>query len=39
MFRKSRDRVGHSTSDAWLLALLQGLAVLNPNIWPRWILT
>ena len=39
MFRKSRARVEHSTSDVWLLALLQGLAVLNLDIWLRWILT
>jgi hypothetical protein len=39
MFRKSRVRVEYSTFDAWLLALLQGLAVLNLSIWTRWLLT
>jgi len=39
VFRKSRDHAECSTFDAWLLALLQSLAVLNLNIWLRWLLT
>jgi hypothetical protein len=39
MFRQNHDRVEYSTFDAWLLALLQSLAVLNLNIWMRLILT
>jgi hypothetical protein len=39
MFRKSRHGVDRSTADAWLLAALQSLAVLNLNIWLRWILS
>ena len=38
MVRKSRVRVEYSTFDAWLLALLQGLAVLNLSVWMRWFL-
>jgi hypothetical protein len=39
MFRKSRHQVDQSTVDAWLLAALQSLAVLNLNIWLRWLLS
>jgi hypothetical protein len=38
MSRKSRDRMERSSFDAWLLAFLQGLAVLNLDIWMRWLL-
>jgi hypothetical protein len=39
MFRKSRHRMDQSTADAWLIAALQSLAVLNLNIWLRWFLS
>ena len=39
MFRKSWRGIDDSAFDAWLLAALQSLAVLNLNIWLRWILS